>query len=322
MKRLIKILAVLALVLGAAFLIFRTPDTDAAEMRAKYGAQPSQFVTLPDGQEVHVRDEGPKDAPAIILLHGSAASLHTWEPWAAALSAQYRVISYDQIGHGLTGPSIDDDYSLDSFVADVDAVANALELDQFVLAGSSMGGWVSVGYALEHPERLKGLVLVGSSGSPVRHEERAGGSIGFTIASLPVLNNLMTQITPRSLIAQSLEQSVSVKSVASEEAVDRYWELLRYPGNRAATLKRFGTPRVTYSEEQMAAMQVPTLVMMGKEDALVPVEASRWYDANLPNSVLVEYAEIGHLPQEEAVDQSMTDLGQWLVNEPFKLDSP
>ncbi|MEO0056810.1 MAG: hypothetical protein RIT17_246, partial [Pseudomonadota bacterium] len=98
-------------VLVIAFLIFRTPDTDAAAMRAKYGGPPSQFVDIGDGVTVHLRDEGPKTAPAIILLHGSNADLHTWEPWVTALKTQYRVIRFDQVGHGLTGPDPAEDYS-------------------------------------------------------------------------------------------------------------------------------------------------------------------------------------------------------------------
>ncbi len=71
------------LVIG--FLLLRTPDTGPAQMRAKYGAPPSQFVQIGEGVTVHLRDEGPRDAPAIVLLHGSNADLHTWEPWVQAL---------------------------------------------------------------------------------------------------------------------------------------------------------------------------------------------------------------------------------------------
>ena len=75
MKWLLRGLLALIGVLVIAFLFFRTPDTDAAEMRAKYGGPPSQFVAIGDGVTVHLRDEGPKDAPAIVLLHGSNACL-------------------------------------------------------------------------------------------------------------------------------------------------------------------------------------------------------------------------------------------------------
>lgn len=321
MNKPIKIVLGIALVMGVIFLIFRTPDTDVAEMRAKYGDGPSQFIEIADGTTIHLRDEGPRDAPAIILLHGSNADLHTWGPWADVLKEEYRVIRFDQIGHGLTGPALDGDYQLASFVEDVDQVADALELDSFVLGGNSMGGWISMGYALEHADRLTGLVLVDASGSPVQQPEGEGGNIGFTIASLPVINNLMKYITPRSLVEQSFSQSVSVQDVVTEEAVDRYWELLRYPGNRAATIARFTTPRVEFTAEQAAAMPVRTLIVWGNEDALVPVEAGHWYYEHIKNGTLVEYQGIGHLPHEEVAEQSVEDLKNWLVNQPFSADA-
>lgn len=305
-------LGILAATLVVAFLLLRTPDTDPAEMRAKYGGAPSQFVEIGDDTIVHLRDEGPREALPIILLHGSSADLHTWQPWVDRLTDTYRVIRFDQIGHGLTGPNPAGDYSLASFVADADEVADALDLGQFVIGGNSMGGWISAGYALEHPDRLAGLILVDASGSPVRHAPGEGGNSGFSLAATPGINQLLRFITPRSLVEQSLSQSVSNQDVVTPEAVDRYWELLRYPGNRAATLERFGEARVVYDQDQIAALDVPTLVMWGDEDALIPVEAGRWYDEHLPNSVLVEYVGIGHLPQEEAPDQSARDVRNWL----------
>ena len=304
-------------ILVIAFLIFRTPDTDAADMRAKYGGPPSQFVEIGEGVTVHLRDEGPKDAPAIILLHGSNADLHTWEPWVEALKRQYRVIRFDQVGHGLTGPDPKDDYSRDNYVADILEVADALGLKQFVLGGNSMGGKHALAFAAAHPDRLTGLVLVDGSGGPMlkldpKEKDEDSGNIGFTIARMPGVNLLVEQITPRSLIAQSLEQSVSVKSVASEAAVDRYWELLRYPGNRRATLKRFSQPYDPLSEAEIAKVTTPTLILWGEEDRLIPVEAGRWLANTMPNSRLVVYPKIGHLPQEEAPAATLADLEPWL----------
>jgi pimeloyl-ACP methyl ester carboxylesterase len=317
------VLAVLAL-LVVAFLIFRTPDTDAAEMRTKYGGLPSQFVEIGNGVSVHLRDEGPKDAPAIILLHGSNADLHTWELWVEGLKDKYRVIRFDQVGHGLTGPDPNDDYSRANYVADIAEVADALGLERFILGGNSMGGKHALAFAVAHPERVAGLVLVDGSGGPmldlakdkpeVKQKESGGGggNIGFAIARMPGINRLVEQITPRALIARSLEQSVSVKSVASEAAVDRYWELLRYPGNRRATLKRFSQPYDPLTEAEIAAVATPTLILWGEEDRLIPVEAGRWLDKTMPASTLVVYPKIGHLPQEEAVEATLGDLVPWL----------
>jgi pimeloyl-ACP methyl ester carboxylesterase len=317
MKWVLRGLAALVAVLVIAFLIFRTPDTDAAEMRAKYGGPPSQFVDIGGGVTVHLRDEGPRDAPAIVLLHGSNADLHTWEPWAAALKGQYRVVRFDQVGHGLTGPDPQHDYSRANYTADILEVADKLGLEQFILGGNSMGGKHALAFAVAHPERVKGLVLVDGSGGPMLKRDKAkededSGNIGFTIAQTPGINLLVEQITPRSLIAQSLEQSVSVKSVVTPAAVDRYWELLRYPGNRRATLKRFSQPYDPLKEAEIAAVTTPTLILWGEEDRLIPVEAGRWLAKTMPNAALVTYPKIGHLPQEEAVEATLADLQPWL----------
>ncbi len=312
------LLALLA-VLVIAFLIFRTPDTDAAEMRAKYGAPPSQFVEIGGGVKVHLRDEGPKDAPAIIFLHGSNADLHTWDPWVEALKGTYRVIRFDQVGHGLTGPDPKDDYSRDNYVADILEVADKLGLKTFVLGGNSMGGKHALAFAVKHPERLTGLVLVDAAGGPMlklarkKDDDSDSGNIGFKIARMPGVNLLVEQITPRSLIAQSLEQSVSVKSVASEATVDRYWELLRYPGNRRATLKRFSLPYDPLSEAEIARVTVPTLIQWGEEDRLIPLAAGQWLAKTMPDNTLVTYPKVGHLPHEEAVEATLGDLEPWLA---------
>lgn len=303
-------------VLVLAFLIFRTPDTDPAAMRAKYGGPPSQFVEIGDGVKVHLRDEGPRDAPAIMLLHGSNADLHTWEPWVQALKARYRVIRFDQIGHGLTGPDPKEDYSTANFVADIGEVADKLGLKTFILGGNSMGGKHALAYAIAHPERLTGLVLVDGSGGPmlkIDRKEKDSGNIGFTIARMPGVNRIAEQVTPRSLIQQSLEQSVSVKSVASPATVDRYWELLRYPGNRAATMARFSLPYDPLGQADIAKVKVPTLILWGEEDRIIPVEAGRWLARTLPASELHTYPGIGHLPHEEAPKSTLDDLEPWLA---------
>ena len=310
MKWLLRIAGGLLALLVIAFLILRTPDTNPAEMRAKYGGAPSQFVKLGNGLTVHLRDEGPRNAPVIILLHGSNADLHTWQPWVDALKAEYRVIRFDQRGHGLTGPAPDGDYSKAAFVSDIEAVAGALGVERFVLGGNSMGGGLTVAYALAHPDRLDGMVLVDAGGAPV--QRKSGGNIGFTIARLPFINRLAEHVTPRSMVESSFRQSVTNQQIATPQVIDRYWELLRYPGNRAATVKRFGQPRVPFSEQQMASLDIPALVLWGAEDAIIPVEAGRWFDRVLPASTLIEYQGVGHLPHEEAAGQSLSDLQAWL----------
>ncbi|MEE4338726.1 alpha/beta fold hydrolase [Erythrobacter sp.] len=325
MKWVIRIALALVAVLVILFLIFRTPDTDAQAMRAKYGGEPSQFVEIGDGTVVHLRDTGPRGALPIMLLHGSNSDLHTWDEWAAGLEEDYRVIRFDQVGHGLTGPDPNADYSRANYAEDMREVADRLGLDRFVIGGNSMGGKHAMAFASTYPERVLGLILVDASGGPMLREEIAkeeeddggSGNIGFAIAQMPGINRIVEQVTPRSLIESSLEQSVSVGSVVTEEMIDRYWELLRYPGNRRATLRRFSGSYDPLTEAEIAGIDAPALIIWGEEDRLIPLAAGRWLDRVMPQTTLVSYEGVGHLPQKEVPQRSLEDVREWLDNRAF-----
>jgi pimeloyl-ACP methyl ester carboxylesterase len=310
-RRVLVAVAILAALLIAAFLILRTPDTDRQAMIAKYGEPASQFVELRPGLTVHYRDEGPRDGPAIILLHGSNADLHTWDAWTKALTDKYRVIRFDQIGHGLTGADPALDYAPQRFAGDVGALADKLGLERFVLAGNSMGGGIALHYALAHPERLDGLVLVDSAGSPP--VGKAPGNIGFTLARNPVGGWLMRSITPRSLVERSLHQTVLNQAIVTPAMVDRYWELLRFPANRAATVTRFSQPMRRFAAAELARLQMPVLIQWGEGDPLIPLAAGQWLHKAIPSSRLIVYPGIGHIPMEEAPAQSVADLRGWMA---------
>ncbi len=315
MKRVWRALAVivpvLALVLGIAFLVLRTPDTDAAAMRAKYGAAPSQFVDLGGGLTVHLRDTGPRDAPVLMLIHGSNASLHTWEPWAARLSGKYRLIRFDLPGHGLTGPHPRRDYTMRAYADVLERVRLKLHLTRFALAGNSMGGSVAWHYALWHPERVSALILVDSGGQP--EPQRQSLPLGFRIARTPVLRQLATQITPRSLIEGTLADSFRNRALATPAMVDRYWELLRYPGNRQATVDRFSVKRDPASPARLHALKMPVLILWGADDKLIPASSATWFAQQIPDHRVIIYPATGHLPMEERADESAADVAAFLA---------
>lgn len=205
MKRLLKWVLGLVVVLAGVFLMLRTPDTDPAAMKAKYGGPPSQFVDLGGGLTVHLRDEGPRGAPVLVLLHGSNADLHTWDAWTRALSDQFRVIRYDQIGHGLTGPNPAGKHDGAAMVAVLERLRTKLGIERFALAGNSMGGGIAARYASSYPQHVSALILVDSAGAPRKAGGAGGGrgNIGFTLAAMPGINLIAQSITPRSLIERS-----------------------------------------------------------------------------------------------------------------------
>ena len=304
---------VIGLVVAVAGLVgaYWTPDTDKAAMRAKYGSPASQFVEMGNGLIVHLRDEGPRDAPVIVLVHGSNSFLQTWDDWTKRLNPQYRVVRLDLPGHGMTGDYPARAYSTAAFVDVVDRVTSKLGLSRFVLGGNSMGGGVAWAYAHKHPEKLSGLVLVDASGQP--EPPQSSPPLGFRLAKIPGIRDLMTVITPRSLIADGLHQSVSHQEIVTPAAIDRYWELLRYPGNRAATMDRFGTPREAPATGPVA---MPVLIMWGAEDKLIPVASAKWFAGQVPGAATIVYPGVGHLMMEEIPDRSAADLKAWLAKLP------
>lgn len=286
------------------------PDIAPSELRAAYGQPPSRFIELPNGQSVHVRDEGPRDAPAILLIHGSNASLHTWQGWVDDLKKDYRVVRYDQPGHGLTGAQVKGDYSTEAFRDTGAEVMNALGVDRYIVAGNSMGGWVAWNIALTYPKRVAGLVLIDSSGAP--DAKPTAVPIGFKLAQSAAVRPILKVFTPRVIIKQSLEQSVGDPARITPEMVDLYWKLLRHPGNREATVARGDFPRKPATAVEFAGLTMPSLILWGKKDTLIPLANALWFARQLPNETVVVYDDLGHLPMEEDPVRSVADLRMWL----------
>ena len=157
---LIGIVVVLAVLLAGGWLALRRPDLPWPTLQAKYANAASRYMDLPGGVKIHYRDQGRRDGPTIVMVHGFGASLQTWEPWVQRLGSQYRIITLDLPGFGLTSAPKGYILSRTGFVDVVDGVTTRLGATKFVLVGNSMGGGVAWNYALKHPDKLQGLVLV------------------------------------------------------------------------------------------------------------------------------------------------------------------
>ncbi|HEV7340803.1 MAG TPA: alpha/beta hydrolase [Sphingopyxis sp.] len=309
---LIPIAVVIAIVI--AFLALRTPDTDRDAMIAKYSGPAGAFVAGPAGQRIHYRDQGQRGGPAIVLLHGSNSSLHTWEPLVQRLGGDYRVVTLDLPGHGLTGSTPDKDYGANGMAAAVDVVAAKLGLDRFILGGNSMGGWVAWRYALAQPDRVDALLLINAAGMPLRKGEKSPESnVGFRILKYPAGRWLATQITPRALVEQSLRGSVEKQGIVDDAMIDRYWELLRFPGNREATVLRARLDREPAMADRVNEIKAPTLILFGDKDRIINPSAAQTFHERMPGSDVVLLKNIGHLPMEEAPDATAAAITDFLT---------
>lgn len=314
MKKILIGLAIVITGLAGAFWYFSTPSIPRSVLEAKYATPPSQFVTLPDGARAHYRDRGPRDGEVLVLIHGSNASLFTWEPWAKRLDGTFRVISVDMPGHGLTGAVPNRDYSQEGMAKFVKEFADRLDLQQFALGGNSMGGGVAARFAEEYPGRLSHLILVDAGGMPVKQGDRI--PLAFRIARIPVLNHLILHITPRSLVVEGLNDAIVRKSIITDAMIDSYWDFARMEGTREATAARFSLPRDSYVKDHISAIEVPTLILWGEEDHLIPVAAAHAFHDAIPGSKLIAYPGTGHIPMEEVADRSVKDVRAFLAPEP------
>jgi len=297
------------LLLSGAFWYVSEPDIPRAILEAKYAGPPSQFVTLPGGTRAHVRDHGPRDALALVLIHGSNASLYTWEPWVKRLSDRFRVITVDLPGHGLTGAVPDRDYTQEAMVKFIDQVAGILGLHRFAIGGNSMGGRASILFTIQHPERVTHLILVDSGGLPTRQVEAT--SLVYRLMGIPIANRLLLHITPRSLVVDGLNSAIVHKDIITDEMVDRYWDFIRMAGTREATITR-STIRDKPIRNDIPKIKTPTLILWGENDRTIPVEAAYAFHAAITGSKLVVYPNTGHVPQEEVADQSAADVRAFL----------
>lgn len=291
---------------GVGLVLTWAPDQPVEELKTRWAPPPSRFIQV-NAQQVHLRDEGPHDDPApIVLLHGTSSSLHTWEGWARALRDQRRVIRFDLPGFGLTGPNRQDDYSTEAYVLFVRAVMDKLGVHRFVLAGNSLGGQIAWSAAAAMPDRVSRLILVDASGYPP--ESIPPGRtipLGFRVARTPGLRLLAEYTLPRGLVERSLRDVYGDPSKVTPELVDRYSAMTRREGNRQALVRRI-EQGYTGDVRQLKAIKAPTLILWGARDGLLPPQLGQRFARDIPGAKLVVFEGLGHVPQEE--DPALTVL--------------
>ncbi len=267
------------------------------------------------GQVVHLRDEGPRDDPLpLVLIHGTSASLHTWEGWVAALKGQRRIISFDLPGFGLTGPFTGQyspgDYRGDTYARFVLDLLDALQVPRAVVGGNSLGGEIAWRLAVMAPERVAALVLVDAAG-PVFTPESV--PLGFAVARLPVVNRIAEWVLPRSVVAQSLTSVYGDPARVTPELVDRHFELTLREGNRRALGQRMQQWVMGEGAEQIARVKQPTLILWGGRDRLIPPAVGQWLQQQIAGSRLVVFDDLGHVPHEENPARTVAPVKDFLL---------
>lgn len=283
-------------------------DISVDDLKKEYANEYSKFIEI-DGMKVHYRDEG-KGFP-IVLIHGTASSLHTWNDWTKELTKKYRVIRMDLPAFGITGPNKNADYSIKSYTDFLHMFLTKINIDKFYLAGNSLGGNISWNYTAEHPQKIEKLILVDASGLPTNKPQPAI----FKMAKTPVLNSLFLYITPKFFIKKNMREVYGDENKLTESLVTRYHKMALRVGNRQAFIDRAKVDFKLGAKanlEKFKSIQTPTLLIWGAKDTWIPLDNGKRMDSLLPNSKLVVLENSGHVPMEENPKESFKILKDFL----------
>jgi len=302
MKRMSKAVGFIAiafvLLLVVGFTVFGQRDIPVEKLKLKYATGASSFMPLM-GMQVHYRSEGdPADSLPLVLIHGTSSSLHTWDSLVKILTAttHKRIIRMDLPAFGLTGPNPENKYQTPYYTLFIDSFLQALHINKCLLVGNSLGGNIAWHFAVAHPDKISQLILIDAAGYPRKNEK---GSLGFKIASMPVINNLLLVITPKSLVKKSLETVFFDPTLITEATVTRYHEMLLRAGNRRAALALFQN-KVAEDATSIKTITAPTLILWGDQDQLISVEDAYLFQKDLKNNSVVILKNVGHIPMEES----------------------
>jgi len=305
----IQSLKIFAILLTGAFLLSSCDaDIPFAALKVKYQKSNSAFIDI-DGLPVHYIVEGKlDDSLPIVFIHGTSASLHTWDTLSSLLKANKKIIRFDLPAFGLTGPNRLNQYNFNFYNKFIDELLLKLNVSKCIVAGNSLGGSIAWNYAIASPDKVKKIILLDASGYPKKDEK---GSLGFKLAAIPVLNQALKHISPISLIRKSLEDAFYNKSLVTEQMVEQYHDMLLREGNRGAVLELFQHP-MKPDATKIKTITQPTLIIWGKEDQLISYKNAALFKQDILDSRVLVLDKVGHIPMEEAPNQVATAIIEFI----------
>ncbi len=302
-----KLLIAAALLVGFPTLLLLSQlrfDIPVSDVEARYKLPESKFLQV-SGMRVHYTDEGKGEV--VLLVHGTAASLHTWQKWVEVLRKDFRVIRMDLPAFGITGPAPDRNYSITSYVKFVRQFLAELKIKQVSIAGNSLGGHIAWRYAVEYPDDVNKLILIDSAGLPRLKEI----PMPIRLARMPVVGKLGLYFSPRFLVRNSLKEVYFDRSKVTEDLVNRYHTMALREGNRQAFVDRANQLEED-SGKDLERIKIPTLILWGRYDQWIPVEQAENFRKKLFVSQLIIYDNAGHIPHEEIPEQTVADAVKFL----------
>jgi len=241
-------------------------------------------------QTVSYNDEGPREAPVIIFIHGFPFNKSMWNSQVEALLDNHRVIAYDIRGHGNT-VSGDEDFSIELFVSDLLSLMDVLKIDQAMLCGLSLGGYIALNAIENFPKRFNALILSDTNciaDTPEAKEKRmiAIESIEKHGVEQYAEESVKNLFAPESFVT-SKEKILAVKEMIRKTSTQSLTNTLVALSNRKETCSK------------LAEIKVPVLILVGEDDQITPPAAARLMQKKIKGSNLNVIEHAGHLSNIE-----------------------
>ncbi len=278
---------------------------DPYDPRASTYFQLSDKLIDVDGLTMRYRDEGPKEARTLVMIHGFTSSLESWDQLAAELSSDYRVIRMDLPGHGLTGPDEQGRYSNEQTVQFVSSFIDQLGLEDPILVGNSLGGLTAWRYASSQSDSVASLILIAPGGFSIN-------GVTEQPAKVPAMVKFYLTKAPEAGVKQALSALYGNPEAIPVERFTSFRNLMKRPGNGEAFVQRAATFTLPDPEPELKRLDVPTLLLWGDSDIMVPSEHGEKFSAALPDAKLIVYDGVGHIPQEEIPGRVAADIHRFL----------
>jgi pimeloyl-ACP methyl ester carboxylesterase len=281
-------------------------------------APPDEFVSV-GSIKTHFVAKGAQ-GPALVLIHGFGCSTATWEKNIDELSKRFRVFALDLKGFGLSAKPKDGQYHLHAFTEHVLGFLDVMKLDKAVLVGNSMGGAVATRLALLHPDRVAGLVLVDAIPAAF---PRPSLPLGRTSAE-PLANAKGKPRTPplvaftramitRQTIASGLKSAFHDQALITDSMIETHYRPITIEGAAEALVAMLNPPPESAGTlPPLTALKVPTLVVWGRHDRLVPQPIADLYARAIPGARKVVFENSGHFPQIEEAAEFNTRLTEFV----------
>lgn len=295
----------------AAKLLARPREVDWEKNREKVFHNDYSRFTDVDGVRVHYQEAGELRAPALLLIHGFASSTLVWSKVFLPLAqAGFRVIAPDLLGFGYTGKPRRAEYTIEGQARLMRGLLESLSIERASLVGSSYGGAVAATCALDYPERVERLILVGAVNNNRPLEFKL-----MRVFNSPVLGDVVSPllIGSRRLLRMRMKRVYDRHEwVLDERRVDARHLPLRASSTHRAIIRTVRSWDANRISRDAHLIGQPTLLLWGEGDPEIPLADAERLQQKISHSRLIVFKECGHLPHEEYPEEFTSVVKEFL----------